>query len=75
MSITAPTWGPQVAIRPILAEELDELSSSHSDVDDESVDWRERDVCLLGNDFLCQVTVILDGIERRLVVADRSLLS
>jgi len=68
LALNADAWGPQEVLMPVLLEELEEDAASHSDSDD--VDWRARDVCLLGHDFLCNLTVILDGLNGR-VILDR----
>jgi len=59
-------WGPQVIVRPILASELDEATAQYMEAED--IDWRTRDACLVGHDFLCNLTVILDGVHGRLIL-------
>jgi hypothetical protein len=68
MALNSPTWGPQVILVPLFATELDEVSATYAEEDAEDVDWRTRDLCLLGHDFLCNLTVILDGRRGHLVL-------
>lgn len=66
MSTTSRLWGPQVIVKPILASELDEATAAYAEADD--IDWRSFDACLVGHDFLCNLTVILDGVRGRLIL-------
>lgn len=68
MALNSPTWGPQVILVPLFAPELDEVSAVYAEAHADEVDWRARDVCLIGHDFLCNLTVILDGRRGRLVL-------
>lgn len=69
MSLTSPTWGPQEILVPVHSPDLDEVGSVYADEEADDVDWRAaRDWCLLGHDFLRNLTVILDGRNGRLVL-------
>lgn len=74
--VNSPPWGPQEIIVPVIAEELDEpgwrgLSGGLDEEDDEAdAGWRQRDACLLGHDFLRNITVFLIGQRGRLALLD-----
>lgn|GEM_PF-6605126 len=70
MALNSDLWGPQAILVPVFATELDEATAPYAEAED--VDWRERDVCLVGHDFLCNLTVILDGVNGRLLLDTRS---
>ncbi len=70
IALNADSWGPQVVLKPLLASELDEASADYAEAED--VDWRSRDACLVGHDFLRNLTVILDGVHGRLIVDTES---
>ena len=73
MALNSDRWGPQDILVPLFATELDETIEPYSEA--EGIDWRERDACLLGHDFLRNLTIILDGKNGRLVVGTESPLS
>ena len=66
LALNSDLWGPQAVLRPILAVELDDATAAYAEAED--VDWRTRDACLVGHDFLCNLTVILDGVRGRLIL-------
>jgi hypothetical protein len=68
--LNSDLWGPDVVLQPLLVSELDEASATYAEAED--VDWRERETCLVGHDFLCNFTVILDGLTGRLVLDTES---
>jgi hypothetical protein len=68
--LNSERWEPDVVLQPLLINELDEASAIYAEAED--VDWRGRETCLVGHDFLCNFTVILDGITGRLVIGTES---
>ena len=66
LALNSDLSGPQRIVRPILASELDEATAQYMEAED--IDWRTRDACLVGHDFLCNLTVILDGVHGRLIL-------
>lgn len=70
MSLTSEKWGPEVIIVPVFEAELDDVTATFAEAED--VDWRERDACLVGHDFLCNITVILDGMQGRVLLDTES---
>jgi hypothetical protein len=66
----AEPWGPQVIVVPQLASELDEAAWPEPAFDEnneqEAREWRELDACLLGHDFLRNISAMLIG-ERGLL--------
>jgi hypothetical protein len=70
MALNSDLWGPQEILVPVFATELDEVIEPYAESED--IDWRERDACLLGHDFLRNITAILDGINGRLILDTES---
>lgn len=70
MALNSDLWGPQAVLVPAFATELDEATAAYAEAED--IDWRERDACLVGHDFLCNLTAILDGVNGRLILDTRS---
>ena len=66
VALNAEAWGPQRILRPLHADELDDATALYAEADD--IDWRSRDACPVGHDFLSNLTVILDGRHGRLIV-------
>lgn len=66
LALNSDLWGPQRILRPILASELDEATAQYMEAED--IDWRTRDACLVGHDFLSNLTVILDGVHGRVIL-------
>ncbi len=69
-ALNSDLWGPQVILVPIFATELDDATAPYAE--EEDINWRQRDVCLVGHDFLCNLTVILDGMNGRLLLHTQS---
>lgn len=69
-ALNSEPWGPDVILQPVLLSELDQATALYAEAED--VDWREQETCLVGHDFLCNLTVILDGITGRLVLDSQS---
>ena len=63
--LAAEAWGPEIIVRPQLGPELDEAWLMSEEEDGEA-DWRELDACLLGHDYLRNVSAVLIG-QRGLV--------